>query len=188
MRWIEHAIWWQVYPLGLCGAPIREQDVAPQPRLRRLLNWLDYAVDLGASGLLLGPLFASASHGYDTLDYYRIDPRLGGAQEFDDLIAACRSRGLKVLLDGVFSHVSAHHPALLKALREGPDGPDAALFDIDWGAPGGAAPRVFEGHGELARLEHASPRTVDLVADVMGHWLDRGIDAPVAPPRPAGRP
>ena len=176
MRWIEHAIWWQVYPLGLCGAPIREQDVAPQPRLRRLLNWLDYAVDLGASGLLLGPLFASASHGYDTLDYYRIDPRLGGAQEFDDLIAACRSRGLKVLLDGVFSHVSAHHPALLKALREGPDGPDAALFDIDWGAPGGAAPRVFEGHGELARLEHASPRTVDLVADVMGHWLDRGID------------
>ena len=70
MRWIEHAIWWQVYPLGLCGAPIREQDVAPQPRLRRLLNWLDYAVDLGASGLLLGPLFASASHGYDTLDYY----------------------------------------------------------------------------------------------------------------------
>ena len=176
MGWVEHAIWWQVYPLGFCGAPIREADASPAPRLRRLLNWLDYAIELGASGLLLGPVFASRTHGYDGLDQFRIDPRLGGDQDFDDLIGACRERGLRVILDGAFSHVSAEHPALLRALREGANSPSAALFDIDWGAEGGPAPRVFEGHGELARLNHGAPQTVDYVTEVMRHWLDRGID------------
>ena len=173
MNWVDHTIWWHVYPLGFCGAPIRGEHTAA-PRLRRLLNWLDYAVELGASGLLLGPIFASEAHGYDTLDFYRIDPRLGTDEDFDDLVSACRERGLHLLLDGVFSHVGAGHPDLRRALAEGPDGDAAGLFDVDWDAPGGPAPRVFEGHGALARLNHGSERTVDLVAGVMSHWLDRG--------------
>ena len=173
MNWVDHTIWWHVYPLGFCGAPIRGEHTAA-PRLRRLLNWLDYAVELGASGLLLGPIFASEAHGYDTLDFFRIDPRLGTDEDFDELVAGCRERGLHILLDGVFSHVGSGHPELRRALAEGPDGEAAGLFDIDWDAPGGPAPRVFEGHGALARLNHDSPRTVDLVADVMTHWLDRG--------------
>lgn len=173
MNWVDHTIWWHVYPLGFCGAPIRGEHTAA-PRLRRLLNWLDYAVELGASGLLLGPIFASEAHGYDTLDFYRIDPRLGTDEDFDDLVAGCRARGLHLLLDGVFSHVGAGHPDLRRALAEGPDGDAAGLFDVDGDAPGGPAPRVFEGHGALARLNHGSERTVDLVAGVMSHWLDRG--------------
>ena len=173
MNWVDHTIWWHVYPLGFCGAPIRGEHTAA-PRLRRLLNWLDYAVELGASGLLLGPIFASEAHGYDTLDFYRIDPRLGTDEDFDDLVAGCRARGLHLLLDGVFSHVGAGHPDLRRALAEGPAGDAAGLFDVDWDAPGGPAPRVFEGHGALARLNHGSERTVDLVAGVMSHWLDRG--------------
>ncbi|MBK7822151.1 MAG: DUF3459 domain-containing protein [Tessaracoccus sp.] len=173
MNWVDHTIWWHVYPLGFCGAPIRDEHT-PAPRLRRLLNWLDYAVELGASGLLLGPIFASEAHGYDTLDFSRIDPRLGGDEDFDDLVAGCRERGLHLLLDGVFSHVGSGHPELRRALAEGPGSEAAALFDIDWDAPGGPAPRVFEGHGALARLNHDADRTADLVADVMIHWLDRG--------------
>ena len=105
MSWVEHAIWWHVYPLGLCGAPIREPDTAPGPRLRRLLGWLDYAIELGCSGLLLGPIFESQSHGYDSLDLFRIDPRLGDESDFTELVSQCRDRGLRILLDGVFSHV-----------------------------------------------------------------------------------
>lgn len=134
MNWVDHTIWWHVYPLGFCGAPIRGEHTAA-PRLRRLLNWLDYAVELGASGLLLGPIFASEAHGYDTLDFYRIDPRLGTDEDFDDLVAGCRARGLHLLLDGVFSHVGAGHPDLRRALAEGPDGDAAGLFDVDWDAP-----------------------------------------------------
>ena len=176
MDWVEHAIWWQVYPLGFCGAPIRDPEPTPAPRLRRLTGWLDYAIELGTSGLLLGPVFASQTHGYDTVDQFRIDPRLGGEEDFDALVAACSQRGLRLLLDGVFSHVGAQHPDVIRALGEGPGGPTANLFDIDWNAPGGPAPSVFEGHASLVRLNHASEQAVQYVTAVMEHWLARGID------------
>ena len=176
MDWVEHAIWWQVYPLGFCGAPIRDPEPTPAPRLRRLMGWLDYAIELGTSGLLLGPVLASQTHGYDTVDQFRIDPRLGGEEDFDALVAACSQRGLRLLLDGVFSHVGAQHPDVIRALDEGPGGPTAGLFDIDWNAPDGPAPRVFEGHASLVRLNHASERAVQYVTAVMEHWLARGID------------
>jgi len=140
------------------------------------MGWLDYAIELGTSGLLLGPVFASQTHGYDTVDQFRIDPRLGGEEDFDALVAACSQRGLRLLLDGVFSHVGAQHPDVIRALDEGPGGPTADLFDIDWNAPGGPAPRVFEGHASLVRLNHASERAVQYVTAVMEHWLARGID------------
>ena len=176
MSWPGHAIWWQVYPLGFCGAPIRTAEPSPAPRLRRLLGWLDYAVELGASGLLLGPIVAAQSHGYDSLDQFRIDPRLGDDEDFDALVAACRQRGLRIVLDGVFSHVGAGHPAVLRALAEGPHRPSADLFDIDWDAPGGPTPRTFEGHSALVRLNHASPQAQQYTTAVMEHWLARGVD------------
>lgn len=180
MSSLDRVRWWHVYPLGFCGAPVREPDTArhpeDRPRLERLSRWLDYAVDLGVSGLLLGPVFTSSSHGYDSLDQFRIDPRLGDDAAFDALLRACQARGLPVVLDGVFSHVGADHPDLVRALQDGPDSPTAALFDIDWHAPDGPAPRVFEGHGGLARLNHASPAAIDYAVSVMTHWLRRGID------------
>lgn len=176
VAWSREVIWWHVYPLGFTGAPIREVDASPGPRLRSLIPWLGYVIEMGASGLLLGPVFASETHGYDTTDHLRIDPRLGTDEDFDELIGECRRRGIRVLLDGVFSHVGLAHPALRRALEEGPDGPTADLFDIDWTAPGGPQPRVFEGHGGLARLNHSSPATIAWVRDVLSHWLGRGVD------------
>lgn len=176
MAWVEHAIWWQVYPLGFCQAPIRDEEASAAPRLRRLLNWLDYAIELGTSGLLLGPIFASQTHGYDSTDQFRIDPRLGNQDDFDALVEACGQRGLRILLDGVFSHVGAGHPDVARALKEGPGGELAGLFDIDWDAPGGPTPRVFEGHSSLVRLNHGSERAVDYTVSVLEHWLALGID------------
>lgn len=175
-NWVDNTIWWQVYPLGFCGAPIRDADHSPAPRLRRLLNWLDYLIELGANGLLLGPIFKSKSHGYDTLDHFEVDARLGGSAEVDQLVAQCHERGIRVLLDGVFSHVGYHHPLVQQALAEGRDSEAAQLFDIDWDAEGGPQPRVFEGHGGLVRFNHANQATVDLVTSIMCYWLERGVD------------
>ena len=74
--WVEHVVWWQVCPLGFLDAPTAA-DPEVVHRLPSLENWLDYLIELGASGLALGPMFASSSHGYDTIDYYRIDPASG---------------------------------------------------------------------------------------------------------------
>lgn len=167
---LDDAIWWHVYPLGAVGAPIHDagQD-APVNRLARLEEWLDYAVELGCSGLLLGPVFASTSHGYDTVDYFRIDPRLGDDAAFDHFIASARRRGLRVLLDGVFNHVGVDHPLVAAALADGHG--LVRLEQMD----GRLQPTPWEGHGDLALLHHSRPEVADLVTEVMLHWLRRGI-------------
>jgi glycosidase len=182
MGWGEQCVWWQVYPLGFAGAPIREPDPDSSPdhpahRLRCLEGWLDYVIGLGADGLLLGPVFASQTHGYDTVDHFRIDPRLGDDADFDRLVASCHERGLRVCLDGVFNHVGDRHPLYRAALANGPGSPEAALFRIDWDAEGGPRAAVFEGHGSLVALDHRGEAAVALTQKVMGHWLDRGADA-----------
>lgn len=147
-------IWWHVYPLGATGAPVQERHEGDSgPRLLRLLPWLDHVVELGCDGLLLGPVFTSATHGYDTLDHLSLDPRLGDAEDWDRFVAEARGRGLRIMLDGVFNHVSTAHPLVQ-------DGPT----------------RPWEGHGDLAELDHDDPAVADLVTDVMLHWLRRGAD------------
>lgn len=182
MSLLDHAIWWHVYPLGFVGASIRptadhlnelaHPNQAPTPG--SLISWLDYAVGLGANGLQLGPVFASTSHGYDTVDHLRIDPRLGGEEMFDALVAACQQRGVLLMLDGVFNHVGAQHPLVRRALAEGPDGELAGLFRLDW-TPEGGRPAGWEGFTDLVEFNHDDPRAVDLVVEVMEHWLARGI-------------
>ena len=163
MSWVDNTIWWHLYPLGFVGAPIRDQgdDEGERHRLLQVIDWLDYATQLGVSGILFGPLFLSSSHGYDTLDQFTIDPRLGTEEDFDLLLAECKKRGLRVLLDGVFSHVGSQNPQVLAALAGGPDSPDADLFDIDWDASGGPQPRVFEGQvhwcGSTTRVRRRRP-------------------------------
>jgi cyclomaltodextrinase / maltogenic alpha-amylase / neopullulanase len=172
--WVEHAVWWQVYPLGFVGAyPPGGGD----GKLDRITAWLDYAIELGASGLMLGPVFASETHGYDTTDHLTIDPRLGGDAEFDALIAAAHDRGLRVLLDGVFNHVGRGHAAFQAVLEQGRDAPTARWFRLTW--PDGAGEpqyETFEGHGALVALNHLEPAVADYVVDVMTHWLRRGAD------------
>ncbi|MFP5415966.1 MAG: alpha-amylase family protein [Actinomycetes bacterium] len=161
MSLVDHAIWWQVYPLGALGAPIHGPEEGVQHRLRGLDPWLDHVVALGCSGLLLGPVFASTTHGYDTVDHYRIDPRLGDDADFDHLMDEARQRGLSVMLDGVFNHVGAGHPLVAE---------QSPLLKRS-----GGQLAAWEGHGDLVELDHANPAVADLVTDVMLHWLRRGI-------------
>ena len=81
-------------------------------RLPLLLDWLDYLIELGCNGLALNPVFASESHGYDIVDHFAVDARLGDDADIDELIAACHDRGIRVLFDGVFNHVGRGFPAL----------------------------------------------------------------------------
>ncbi|WP_253183678.1 MULTISPECIES: alpha-amylase family glycosyl hydrolase [unclassified Curtobacterium] len=181
--WVQHVMWWHVYPLGFVGAEVRPASpVGERPlehRLDRLTGWLDHVVDLGLNGLLLGPVFASSTHGYDTVDHFRIDPRLGDDSDFDALVAAAHERGVRVLLDGVFNHVGREHPAFTVLSDHGPEAPTADLFAIDWSGwqPGQPVPvGLFEGHDILVALDHDSRATEDLVVQVMTHWLARGVD------------
>lgn len=168
--WVQHAIWWQVYPLGFVGAyPAEHPPAAGEHRLRRIVDWLDHAIELGTSGIALGPIFASRTHGYDTTDHYRIDPRLGDDADFDYLVDEAHRRGLRVLLDGVFHHVGTDFPRYRAALENSP-GASAWFRQCDNQFD------TFEGHGDLIALNHASSDVAAYVIDVMAHWLHRGAD------------
>jgi len=181
LTWPDHAIWWQLHPIGFLGAPATADapDVV-EHRLSRLEPWLDYLVELGCNGLALGPIFASESHGYDTTDHFRVDPRLGTEQDFERLVEQCRARGVRLLLDGVFNHVGRSFPRFRDVLEHGRESRSASWFRLDFDAPGhggdGFDYADFEGHRILVALNHAEPEVQDYVSDVMGYWLDRGAD------------
>lgn len=187
MDWTAHVIWWHCYPLGFVNA----EDTAVHDvrhRLGQLTNWLDYLIDLGCNGMLLNPIFASSSHGYDTLDHYAIDSRLGDDSDFGELMWKAKERGIRILLDGVFNHLGREHPIVQRALKAGPGTPDG-----DWLRWVDGYPRVFEGHEQLVELDFANPAVQTFVVDVMCHWLERGIDgwrldAAYAPGAAAWRP
>ena len=185
--WVDHVIWWHVFPLGFVGADRHPE--APHG-LRRLEGWLDHLLSLGANGLLLGPVFASSSHGYDTIDYFHIDSRLGDDGDLDRLVRACHDRGIRVLLDGVFNHAGRGFPPVAQALAEGPGSPAAEWVHRLYDHGGMVTADYFEGHDTLVTLNHASPRVRELVRDVMLHWLRRGIDGwtPRTPCRPRSGP
>ncbi|MBO0803791.1 MAG: alpha-amylase family protein [Nocardiopsaceae bacterium] len=186
--WGDHAILWHVYPLGFTGAE-REALPPSEPavgRLGKLTGWLDYAVELGCDGLLLGPVFASRTHGYDTVDHFRIDPRLGDEEDFDALALAASQRGLRLILDGVFNHVGRGFPALEAATSAERNGGEA-IPAARWFKRSESGFAVFEGHSGLVELNHDEPAVLGYVTEVMRHWLGRGaggwrLDAAYAVP------
>jgi cyclomaltodextrinase / maltogenic alpha-amylase / neopullulanase len=177
--WTQHAIWWHIYPLGFLGAPSRQESNEVSHRLPHLIKWFDYAIELGVSGLLLGPVFSASTHGYDTVDYFQIDPRLGDYDDFTAVINAAHGRGLRVLLDGVFNHVGSDFPKFQTALSLGTSSPESAWFrskSSGWGPDDDTAYETFEGHANLIALNHKNLEVAAFIQQVMLHWLNAGID------------
>lgn len=169
--WVRHVIWWHVYPLGFAGADLTGNDRTCTAGLDKLVTWLDYVRQLGVNGLALGPIFESGSHGYDTTDYLRIDPRLGDADAFARLVEAAHERGMRVMLDGVFNHVGRGFVGVRQAEQRS-DGDRSDWFQRD---PDGAL-ATFEGHAQLIALNHGNPDVAEFVTSVMRHWLEAGVD------------
>ena len=75
--WYEKAVFYHIYPLGLLGAPKQNTEGAVFDGMSELECWIPHMKALGCTGLYIGPLFESSSHGYDTKDYKLVDRRLG---------------------------------------------------------------------------------------------------------------
>ena len=165
--------------------------------LRGIERQLDRLAELGVEVLYLNPVFAAASnHGYDTRDYRTIDPRFGTEADWGSLVDAAREKGIRIILDGVFNHVSADSPWFD---RHGHfDGPPGACEAVDspyrdWFVfvpqPGGpcAGPdgpntmgyEAWSGYASLPvlRKEAAGVRDLVYAADdaVARDWLRLGV-------------
>lgn len=102
--WYDRAVFYHIYPLGLCGCE-KENDYKPhESQFPKLAQWAEHVADLGCTAIYIGPLFESATHGYDTTDYRKVDGRLGTNDDFKNWVSYCHSLGVKVVVDGVFNH------------------------------------------------------------------------------------
>lgn len=106
MNWIKEAIIYHIYTLGFCGAePNNAPTLETQSRIKKVVDWIPHLKRLGVNTILFAPLFESESHGYDTIDYYKLDKRLGTNEDFKEVCNILHQEGFRILLDGVFNHV-----------------------------------------------------------------------------------
>lgn len=96
---------YHIYPLGLCNCPKKNDFSSPAGNaFEKLTEDLDRIKNLGINALYIGPIFESSAHGYDTLDYFHVDRRLGNNEKFAAFCQECHNRGIAVVLDAVFNH------------------------------------------------------------------------------------
>ena len=173
--WAENAVFYQIYPLGLCGAPT-ENDGQLQHRLGRVENWIGHIEALGANAVYLSPVFESDSHGYDTRDYRTVDCRLGDNGDLKRLVEAFHARGIRVVLDAVFNHVGRGFWAFRDVQEKKWDSPYKdwfyVNFDGDSAYHDGFWYEGWEGHYNLVKLNLRNPAVADYLLETVRFWTE----------------
>lgn len=181
-EWARRAVFYQIYPLGFLDAPPRnDRRSDPVPRLAELRNWYDHIINLGVTAIYFCPVFESLSHGYDTVDFFSIDRRLGDTHLFREIVDELHELGLRVILDGVFNHTGREFFAFQDILQNGRDSQYVDWYFINWGSDSsyrdGFAYDCWENHQSLPRLNLDRPDTRNYIFEVARMWLgDVGMD------------
>lgn len=179
-----HEVWWKdacfyhIYPLGFCGCPRRNSlDGEAVHRIERLHDWWDHLEQLGVTALLLGPMFESSSHGYDTVDFFQVDRRLGDWASLRAVCDEARRRQIRVVLDGVFHHVGRD----FWAFRDLQDKRASSAYrdwfsgvNFDRQSPLGDpfAYDGWEGHYDLVKLESRNPDVRAHIKAAILRWVE----------------
>lgn len=174
--WFDEAVVYQIYPLGLCGAPA-ENDGVQAHRILRLADWAGHIKRLGADTVLLNPVFDSDRHGYDTRDYFTVDPRLGANEDLAQVCQAFHGAGLRVIFDGVFNHVGRGFWAFRDVREKKWDSPYKDWFHISFDGNteynDGFWYEGWEGHNELVKLNLQNPAVVEHQFQAIRAWVEQ---------------
>ncbi len=142
--------------------------------LKGITERLDYIASLGTTAIWLSPIFASPSHhGYDAIDLYKVEPRLGTNDDLRTLVEKAHARGIRVILDFVPNHVSKQHPYFVSAQRD-PDSPYRDWFVFHrW-------PNEYEtffGVKSLPQWNNQYGPARQYMLDVARYWMEEfGVD------------
>lgn len=176
MAWYDEAIFYHIYPLGLCDAPKENAYTAPVHRLNEAIPWIGHIKKIGCSALYIGPLFESVGHGYETTDYKKLDSRLGDNDDLKNFVKECHAQGIKVIFDGVFNHVGRDFFAFkdLQANRE--HSPYRDWFcNVNFGGNNeyndGFCYENWGGYNLLVKLNQRNPDVKNYICDVIRFWV-----------------
>lgn len=176
MAWYDEAVFYHIYPLGLCGAPKQNSYGAPEHRLRKLVPWISHIKEIGCNALYIGPLFESVGHGYETTDYKKLDCRLGANEDLKDFVKKCHEKGIRVIFDGVFNHTGRDFFAFqdIKKNRENSKYRDW-YCNVNFGGNNeyndGFSYDNWGGYNLLVKLNQKNPEVVAYICDVIRFWV-----------------
>ena len=190
--WWRQAVVYQIYPKSF-----QDSGNKGTGDLQGIIQRLNYLQQLGVDALWLTPIYSSPQidNGYDIADYYAIDPAFGSMADFEQLVSACKQRGLHIIMDMVFNHTSTEHVWFKTALRY----PQSRFRDFYiWRDPvngqepnnwqskfGGNAWAFDENSGQYylhlfseqqADLNWENPEVRAEIKKVLHFWADKGVD------------
>ena len=184
---------YQIYPLGTPGQggggffggvpATNDLTSPPETKLLLLRHWYTHLKELGVTSIYFSPLFESETHGYDTVDYFLIDRRVGDLASFKTILKELHELGIKVILDGVFNHTGRQFFAFQEIIKAGKDWANCPFKDWYFISEGNStyddpfAYRSWEGHEELPELNVENEAVREYLFKVAKFWLGEvGVD------------
>ncbi|MCM1161669.1 MAG: alpha-amylase family glycosyl hydrolase [Roseburia sp.] len=174
--WAYESVFYQIYPLGFCGAPY-ENDGVSEHRILKVNDWIPHIKKLGANAIYFSPVFESDTHGYNTRDYKKIDVRLGTNEDFKQVCENLHKEGIKVVLDGVFNHVGRGFWAFQDVLKNREASPYVSWFHrIDFSGNSGYNDGLWyegwEGNYDLVKLNLRNEDVINHIFECISGWLE----------------
>ncbi len=174
--WAYESVFYQIYPLGFCGAPF-ENDGVLEHRILKVMDWIPHLEKLGINAVYFSPIFESDTHGYNTRDYRKLDVRLGTNEDFKQVVAALHAKGIKVVLDGVFNHVGRGFGPFQDVLKNRESSPYVSwfhriAFDGNSNYNDGLWYEGWEGNYDLVKLNLYNEDVVRYLFESIKFWVD----------------
>nr|WP_319488154.1 alpha-amylase family glycosyl hydrolase [uncultured Caproiciproducens sp.] len=172
--WADNRVFYQIYPLGFCGAP-QTNDGILSPRIHKVTEWMEHIQACGCDAVYFSPLFESDSHGYDTRDYAKLDCRLGTNADFAEVCCKLHQKGFKIVLDGVFNHVGRGFWAFQDVLKNRQNSAYKNWFNIHFDGNSnyndGLWYEGWEGHYELVKLNLQNEEVIHHIFGCIQNWV-----------------
>ena len=173
--WAYESVFYQIYPLGFCGAPF-ENDGVEKSRILKVKEWIPHIREIGADAIYFSPVFESDTHGYNTRDFRKIDCRLGSNEDFAEVCRSLHEAGIRVVLDGVFNHVGRGFWAFQDVLKNRENSPYLNWFHIDLGGNSnyndGLWYEGWEGNYDLVKLNLKNEEVVNHILESVRFWVE----------------
>ena len=173
--WAYESVFYQIYPLGFCGAPF-ENDGVLTHRIKKVEEWIPHMKRLGINAIYFSPVFESDTHGYNTRDYKKIDVRLGTNEDFKEVCDKLHENGIRVVLDGVFNHVGRGFYQFQDVIKNRENSPYLNWFHINLSGNSGYNDGLWyegwEGNYDLVKLNLQNEEVVQHIFDAVRYWVE----------------
>jgi glycosidase len=174
--WAFESVFYQIYPLGFCGAPF-ENDGVLEHRIEKVNDWIPHIKKLGANAIYFSPIFESDTHGYNTRDYTKLDTRLGTNEDFAKVCDNLHKENIRVVLDGVFNHVGRGFWAFEDVLKNREQSAYVNWFArIDFGGNSnyndGLWYEGWEGNYDLVKLNLCNEDVIQHIFSAIRGWVE----------------